>query len=50
MKGIVFLGERQVELVYLPRSFVVGAWVSGLAWIAVLGVIAVGARRWTARA
>ena len=38
-------GESRVELVYRPTSFVVGAWVSGLAWIVLIGGIGLASVR-----
>jgi len=31
-------GERAVELIYRPRGFVVGSWLSGLAWALVVAI------------
>ena len=38
-------GERRVEFRYLPRSFVLGAWLSGLSWLGLAAYAVVAARR-----
>jgi uncharacterized membrane protein YfhO len=38
-------GEHEVSFVYRPQSVIAGAWLSGAAWLAWLGLLAWGIKR-----